>query len=974
MSDIELLAVDHNNWPNAVISAAIATPPGSPSFGDRYIVASSPTGAWSGHTNAVARWNGSAWLFQVPTAGRFAYNEATTSYLKFDGANWVAFTASGTLQSAYDAGATISLSSTDLVTSDGAVEVLRLGSSTKLAAPTQPTANTTGYALTITGSTGGAAAVSGTPGDGGTVTIVAGTMGSETASPGSAVGGVAGNNLILQGGSGGNVSGAKSGSVLIDGGQLGTGAAGGTPVPGDVKIGTDANKTYAVRVGQSTSGTPLEIKGPAWTPLTTLTDAATVTVTIAKGNSFKVVLGGNRTLDFSFPTSYSNSSIDITGHCGTLVVQQDATGSRTLAFATKVKTAGDTTLNSAANAYTVFEFYVESLTIVHLRKVESAASATTANALASASTTVNVSSATAPTSGQVLTATSGTAATWQTPSSGVSLTSNAPANVTATTAAVGTGTAAARDDHKHNIATAAPSTLVVGGSNTTGTSTSLALADHLHALPAFGTTSGTFMQGNQAAGGDASGTLNALTVTQASGLKSATTTVAVSSATAPSSGQVLTATSSTAATWQAPAGGAPSGTAGGDLGGTYPNPTVTQARGLLSATTTVSVSGATAPSSGQVLTATSSTTATWQAAAGGAPTGTAGGDLGGTYPNPTVTQAAGLKSATTTVAVSSATAPSTGQVLTATSSTAATWQTPTGGAASDLATTGTNVNVSAAAPPTIGKVLMATDATHATWQTVESAFDPTTSINPRNYWRASGTGQTGGFVDSITDIGRVGGKNFTQTGTARCATATDGNGHTYLAPNGTSQYYQAGTNADWKFLHNGSAFTIAIVLQRTAAVTAAEWLLDTCNGTSLSTGISLSLDFTSSTVQGPFARVGRSATSNFSVLTNHYVPDTNIGLLVIRHQGPGQVVTVTASSTPVDMTMRRNGRIVSQCSGQGVYDTGNSAGALTLFAKSNASGFTAARVYEIWVDDSSVSDRLIQSYEGWANTNYASLS
>jgi hypothetical protein len=38
-----------------------------------------------------------------------------------------------------------------------------------------------------------------------------------------------------------------------------------------------------------------------------------------------------------------------------------------------------------------------------------------------------------------------------------------------------------------------------------------------------------------------------------------------------------------------------------------------------------------------------------------------------------------LKSATTTIAVNTATAPTTGQVLTATSSTAATWQTPAGG-------------------------------------------------------------------------------------------------------------------------------------------------------------------------------------------------------------------------------------------------------------------------------------------------------
>lgn len=46
--------------------------------------------------------------------------------------------------------------------------------------------------------------------------------------------------------------------------------------------------------------------------------------------------------------------------------------------------------------------------------------------------------------------------------------------------------------------------------------------------------------------------------------------------------------------------------------------------------------------------------------------------------------ASGLRSATTVVAVSAAVAPSSGQVLTATSSTAASWQTPSGGAGADM--------------------------------------------------------------------------------------------------------------------------------------------------------------------------------------------------------------------------------------------------------------------------------------------------
>jgi len=55
--------------------------------------------------------------------------------------------------------------------------------------------------------------------------------------------------------------------------------------------------------------------------------------------------------------------------------------------------------------------------------------------------------------------------------------------------------------------------------------------------------------------------------TAANGLKTASTTVAISSATAPSSGQVLTATSDSAATWQTPSGGDFLPLAGGTLTG-----------------------------------------------------------------------------------------------------------------------------------------------------------------------------------------------------------------------------------------------------------------------------------------------------------------------------------------------------------------------------------------------------------------------
>lgn len=78
----------------------------------------------------------------------------------------------------------------------------------------------------------------------------------------------------------------------------------------------------------------------------------------------------------------------------------------------------------------------------------------------------------------------------------VSLATLPPVNVTKAAAAVGTGTTAARDDHKHDVTTAAAASISVGGSNTEGTATSLARSDHTHGGLTFGMASGTITQGN----------------------------------------------------------------------------------------------------------------------------------------------------------------------------------------------------------------------------------------------------------------------------------------------------------------------------------------------------------------------------------------------------------------------------------------------------------------------------------------------
>jgi hypothetical protein len=53
----------------SVKSRALATPPGSPANGERWIVPVGATGVWAGQTGLIAFWREGAWAFLAPAAG-----------------------------------------------------------------------------------------------------------------------------------------------------------------------------------------------------------------------------------------------------------------------------------------------------------------------------------------------------------------------------------------------------------------------------------------------------------------------------------------------------------------------------------------------------------------------------------------------------------------------------------------------------------------------------------------------------------------------------------------------------------------------------------------------------------------------------------------------------------------------------------------------------------------------------------------
>jgi len=97
--------------------------------------------------------------------------------------------------------------------------------------------------------------------------------------------------------------------------------------------------------------------------ITALTDGATITADLATANNFSVTLGGNRTL--------ANPSNQTAGQSGIIVITQDGTGGRTLAYGSnwKFPSGNAPTLTTTASAVDVLSYYVESASRITARLV-----------------------------------------------------------------------------------------------------------------------------------------------------------------------------------------------------------------------------------------------------------------------------------------------------------------------------------------------------------------------------------------------------------------------------------------------------------------------------------------------------------------------------------------------------------------------------------------------------------------------------
>jgi hypothetical protein len=139
----------------------------------------------------------------------------------------------------------------------------------------------------------------------------------------------------------------------------GAGTTGGGNLSADVTIAVD----FATPAQWRSNTNDKVLEPPAiWSSMTetTLTDAASVAWDMQTGFDFIVTLAGNRAM--------ANPTNTKVGQKGRLIIQQDATGSRTVTWGANFKFANGTapTLSTAANATDILYYDVRSSTYIFI--------------------------------------------------------------------------------------------------------------------------------------------------------------------------------------------------------------------------------------------------------------------------------------------------------------------------------------------------------------------------------------------------------------------------------------------------------------------------------------------------------------------------------------------------------------------------------------------------------------------------------
>ena len=255
------------------------------------------------------------------------------------------------------------------------------------------------------------------------------------------------------------------------------------------------------------------------------------------------------------------------------------------------------------------------------------------------------------------------------------------------------------------------------------------------------------------------------------------------------------------------------------------------------------------------------------------------------------------------------------------------------------------------------------------------AADITTKLAPLHWWRADNTVQTGGLVDTIVDNGSVA-KDFTQTGAARCPTAVDGNGNTYLAFDGVTDFYTAGVAADWTFMHTATnESTIALILHQPSALAAGASMLDTGgDGDVTKIGMTLGWTFASAASQGMFYSQQAAVASNYITNLVDRNPRYVKRVWILRAGGGGALSGTTGNVTSNLYAAQFNdtGTPRAWCAkGTAAQSSASPSFTLTLGAGSGGtSAKSPARIYEVVVDNKLWTDEQVAFFEAYAGAKY----